>query len=95
MLSFLKWFSKGGEYAHILRGPAVHPDRAASAERAIRSGDYEDCGTREDGAVVLVTHTDPPMVLIAKTVSEAGQRPNLLLMHAAEVRGESLRSTHA
>ena len=95
MLSFLKWFSKEGDYAHILRGPAVHPDRAGAAERAIRSGEYEDRGTRDDGAMILVTHTTPPMVLIAKTVSEAGERPDLLLIHAAEVRGESLRSTHS
>jgi hypothetical protein len=25
MLSFLKWFFQEGDYAHILRGPAVHP----------------------------------------------------------------------
>jgi hypothetical protein len=90
----MKWFSKDGDYAHILRGPAVHPDRAANAERAIRSGNYEERGTRDDGAMILVTRTAPPMVLIAKAVSEAGERSDLLLIHAAEVRGESLRSTH-
>jgi hypothetical protein len=45
--------------------------------------------------MILVTRTTPPMVLIAKIVSEASERHDLLLIHAAEVRGESLRSTHA
>ena len=94
MLSFLKWFSRERGYARILRGPAVHPDRAAAAERAIRSGGYEDRGTRDDGAMILVARTEPPMVLIAQIVSEAGERPDLLLLHAAEVRGQTLGSTH-
>lgn len=86
MLSFLRWFSREGAYARIIPAGGIHPERANIAERAIFKGDYEDKGTRDDGALILLTRTKPPLVVVAKVISETGEKPNLLLIHVAEVR---------
>ena len=91
MLSFLRWFSKEGEYAHIVASVSVHPERAEAARRAIVKGAYEDRGTRDDGALILVTRTEPPLVVVARVESQSGGRPDLRLIHVAEVRGTGIR----
>ena len=95
MLYFLLWFSKQGEYERILAWPHVKPRLADTAERAIAKGAYEDRGTRDDGAMILVTKTEPPLVVVAKVRSEAGGRPDLLMLNVAEVRGEGHRFSNA
>jgi len=87
LLSFLRGISKPREYARILAWPHIDAARANAAERAIARGDYENRGARNDGALVLVTKTKPALVVIAEVRAEAGGKPDLLMLHVAEVRG--------
>lgn len=84
MLPRIGWFGRG-EYANIANSGAVHPERGRAAANAIRRGRYEKRGTRDDGAVILVTSTDPAMIVVGKVLAEAGRRPDLFLLHLAEV----------
>jgi hypothetical protein len=77
-----------GEYANVANSGAIHPERGRTAANAIRKGHYEKRGTRDDGAVILVTRTDPAMVVVGKVNSEAGRKPDLFLLHLAEMNSK-------
>ena len=88
MLNFLKGFGKDAPFARILAWPHVDPSRADAAERAIAKGAYEDRGKRPDGSTILVTKTAPALVVVAKVRAEGEGKPDLLMLHIAEVRGD-------
>ncbi|HEY0626295.1 MAG TPA: hypothetical protein VGD10_06135 [Allosphingosinicella sp.] len=95
MLTLLRWFSKEGEFGQIVAAPSIHPSRADLAHKAIVKAAYENRGIRDDGVRILVTKTQPPMVVAAQICPDSGSRPTLRMLHVAEVRGEGLRLGHA
>ena len=76
-------------FGTIRHGPALNFDRGQKAEQAIARGNYLDCGTRDDGALVMSLDTEPPLVVVARLEPNEGGKPDLVLLAAVEVRGRS------
>ncbi|HEY0627390.1 MAG TPA: hypothetical protein VGD10_11740 [Allosphingosinicella sp.] len=82
-------FRKNKAFGRIRHAPAVNFERGQKAEQAIERGKYLECGTRDDGALVMSLATDPPLVVVARLESGEGAKPDLTILAVVEVKGSS------
>ena len=80
---------RNNAFGAIFHGSALNFERGRRAEEAIARGDYLECGTRDDGALVMSLDTRPPLVVVARLEAREGGKPDLILLAAVEVKGRS------